>query len=915
MKSAPAPHAVPASEVLAGLDTGPSGLSPAEAAARLARLGPNTLPSEPPVGLLVLFIRQFKSPLIYVLLLAAIVSLALGELADGLFVFFALLLNAIIGFIQERSAQRSAEALKSLVVAHATVRRAGEDAEIAAQDLVLGDLVLLESGAKVPADLRLVRASGLEVDESLLTGESLTVDKRPDVVLTEDAPLGDRRNMVFAGTLVTRGRAEGVVVATAFDTQLGRIAADVLGAESGEPPLLQRMARFTSRVAIAVAVMVSLLGTLSLLQGATLHEVFILGVALAVCAVPEGLPVSITVALALGMSRMSRRNVVVRRLVAVESLGSCTFIATDKTGTLTLNALTVQRVVAPGERPWEVTGGGQVPEGGVQWPDDLDPAAAASLAGRIAEAGALCNEATLARKDGAWTQHGDAVDVALLVYAHKLGLTRGALEAAHPPLAALPFESERLFAASVHRVAGQPVAFVKGALERVLPMCTTMATRHGDAPLDAATLEAQARALAADGYRVLALASGPVPALAGETPPHLTADHLSDLTLVGLVGMIDPLRPEAPAAIEACRRAGIEVAMVTGDHPLTALAIARSLGLADTAEQVVTGPQLAEAAARSDAERDALVRRARVFARVSPRDKLEIVQALTRLGHFVAVTGDGANDAPALRAAHVGVAMGLRGTDVARETADLIISDDDFSSIVSGIEEGRVSYANVRKVIFLLISCGAAELILFTLAMAFGQPLPFTAVQLLWLNLVTNGIQDVALAYEPAEGDELRRRPRSPGEAIFDRSMIERVLLSALVMGAVTFAVFVTLLDAGWGLESARNSALLTLVLFQNVLVGSARSETRSAFALSPLRNRVLLIGTATAQLIHLGAMVTPGVRDVLGLQPVSLTHWLTLFGLSLTVLAAMELYKFVRRPAPRPVGGERLATEAGARS
>ena len=473
----------------------------------------------------------------------------------------------------------------------------------------------------------------------------------------------------------------------------------------------------------------------------------------------------------------------------------------------------------------------------------------------------------------------------------KQGIAKAEMNAAFPELDSIPFESERLFSATMNRVDGKPIAFVKGALERLLPMCSGMAAPAGTAPLDASLLETQAHFLANDGYRVLAFASGGINLRPGEV---FSEEHLSGLTLIGLVGMIDPLRAEAKAAVAACRDAGIEVAMVTGDHPATALAIARELELTGPVGQVVTGYDLKHA--RDEAEQDHLTGDSVVFARVEPQQKLDIVRSLQRNGHFVAVSGDGANDAPALRTAQVGVAMGKSGTDVARETAELIITDDNFSSMVAGIEEGRVAYANIRKVIFLLISTGAAEIVLFTLALLTGLPLPLLAVQLLWLNLVTNGIQHVALASEPAEGDELNRPPRPPQEPVFNRIMVERVVLSALAIGAVAFVLFQTLLNSGFSVDEARNGTLLLMVLFENVHVFNSRSETRSVFRHNPLRNPLLLFGTAAAQLIHIVAMYVPWLSNVLHVQPVSLHQWSQLLVLALSVLVVMELHKAVRK-------------------
>ncbi len=512
---------------------------------------------------------------------------------------------------------------------------------------------------------------------------------------------------------------------------------------------------------------------------------------------------------------------IVRRLVAVESLGSCTCIASDKTGTLTVNQLTARRVQFADQPAWEVSGEGLVPEGRFVLPQGAEMARHAPLLERLGLAAVLANEAVLARREGQWHGRGDTVDLALLVLAHKAGITQAAAQACAPELATIPYESDARFAASLNRGPAGPRASVKGAVETVLAMCTRMGTAEGEVALDADAVRAQA--LAGEGQRVLALADGP---LALEPTAALSREHLKDLCFVGLVAMTDPLRAEARDAVESCQGAGIHVVMITGDHPATAYAIAHDLGMAQQAEQVVTGAALAEAREEGEAAFDDKVRGARVFARIEPQQKLEIVSSLQRGGHFVAVTSDGVNDAPALRAAQVGVAMGRGGTDVARETAELVLADDNFASIVAGVEEGRVAYGNVRKVIFLLISTGAAEIVLFALALGVGLPLPLVAVQILWLNLVTNGMQDIALAFEPAEGNELQRPPRPPRERVFDRLMLERVGLSALVMGGIAFLAFQWMLGRGYTTEEARDATLLLMVLFENVQAFNSRSET-----------------------------------------------------------------------------------------
>ncbi|MFA5167284.1 MAG: HAD-IC family P-type ATPase [Candidatus Omnitrophota bacterium] len=888
------PHTKAAQTVFEIFSSDDQGLSHEEVERRLAIFGPNILPRAKAPSLFVVFLHQFLSPLIYILLIAALLSSILQHWSDAVFIMVVLLINAIIGTIQEYSAERSAEALQKLVATQARVLRAGEEKTLDASQLVPGDVVLLESGGKTPADLRLFTAQSLEVDESLLTGESTAVIKNATTILDQETTLGDRVNMAFAGTIVTRGRGRGMVTATGLGTEIGRLSAMLqLEKKGSKPPLLLRMEKFTAAIGYIVIAAAAIIFGVEVFRGSPWQDVFLLAVAFAVCAIPEGLPVAITVALSIGTRRMAKRHVIVRKLVAVEALGSCTVIASDKTGTLTVNQLTVRRIAFPGQRPWEITGEGMNPEDGrIQVPNLSFPENEKMLPERLARAAVLCNEGHLKKRDGRWDFNGDTVDVALLVMAHKAGLSKQKVMEESPQIAQIPFESEKQFAATVHRNGEKTRVFVKGASEKLISMCKFAATASGDVPLNTGDLESQAVELARNGYRVLAFAEGEVVL---EKEESLREEQLHGLTFLGMTGMIDPLRPEAKAAVEECKKSGIKVSMITGDHPETALAISRELGLADRMDQVVTGPQLKKALEAGPEVLDPLVRRAYVFARVEPEQKLHIVKSLIRSGEFVAVTGDGANDAPALSAAQVGVAMGERGTDVARESASLILTDDNFASIVAGVEEGRVAYGNVRKVIFLLISTGAAEIVLFLLALFARIPLPLFATQLLWLNLVTNGIQDVALAFEPAEGNEMKRPPRSPKERIFNPLMTGRTVLSAVVMGVIAFFFYQRLLAAGWATVDARNSLLLLMVLFENVQVFNSRSEFLSAFLHNPLRNPILFFGLIGAQLIHIGAMYTPWLKDVLGIHPVSLTHWLMLLGLASTVFIVMEIEKMIR--------------------
>jgi len=884
------PHAVGADECCRVLQTSPQGLTTESVQQRLLEFGLNSLPRKKSAGPFLIFTRQFANPLIYILLIAAILSLVVREWTDAGFIIGVLLLNALIGAIQEYQAQRSAEALEKLVSLDAVAIRDGIPEQIKADQLVPGDVVLLESGTKVPADIRLLQEHDLNVDESLLTGESIADTKNYRDVLAATTPVADRSNMLFGGTMVMKGRGSGVVVATGAGTELGKIATDVQRTEHTVPPLMLRMKTFTTWVGIIYVLVIAIIGLIAWMQGAALLNILLIAVALAVAAIPEGLPVAITVALAVGMSRMARSNVIIRRLIAAEALGSCTLIASDKTGTLTINQLTARCVRFPGQEAWLISGEGPDVSGEVKIPGDRDPRSAGDSIARLARIAVFCNEASMYRREQGWEFRGDTVDIALMIFGWKVGVRHEKLVQANPLRGVIPYESEQMFAASLNALQdGGGQVSVKGAAERVIPMCNRMLGPEGEQAINANELVRQVEELAAAGYRVLALADKHV----AETGNSLTDSELNDLCFVGLVGLIDPPRPEARQALEDCRHAGVSVVMITGDHPITALAIARQIGLAGPRSSAVTGNDLMKAQQNSPAEFRDLVTRSSIFARIDPHQKLLIVQVLRDAGHFVAVTGDGANDAPALRAAHVGVSMGRNGTDIARESSELIITDDNFASLVAGIREGRIAYANVRKVIFLLISTGAVEIVAFILALLVGLPLPLTAVQLLWLNLVTEGIQDVALAFEPGEGNEMNKPPRPPNQPIFNRLMIERVVISALTMGALAFTVFWYQYSiAGASLETSRNIALLFLVMFENIQVFNSRSETVSILEQPFLGNRLLLIGTLAAQLIHIAAMYTPGLSDLLDLQPVSFDQWLLLMATALSLLVVMELHK-----------------------
>ncbi|MDN7012085.1 HAD family hydrolase [Methanoculleus sp. FWC-SCC3] len=888
-------HALPAEDAAETLASPDEGLTDAEVARRRRIFGENALPQKRPPTVLEVFLRQFTSPLIYVLLAAGIISTLFADFTDAAFIFIVILINAVIGTFQEVKAERSATALQEMLKIHARVRRDGREATVPAEDLVPGDRLILESGDRVPADVRSVRAQSLAVDESLLTGESHAIQKRPDA-LDASLPLADRLNMLYAGSTIMSGRTTGVVVATGQNTEIGQIAETVTASEMGKPPLVLRMEDFSRKISIAVLAATGVLAIIVLGQGVPPLEVFFLAVALAVSAIPEGLPVALTVALSIATSRMAGRNVIVRFLAAVESLGSCTLIASDKTGTLTVNQQTARVVALPTGEMFSVTGAGYAGEGEVlDGSGDLVAGSARDRIEHLARAATISNEAGLERTDeGDWTHRGDAIDVAFLALTYKLGLDPAGIRESAPAVAEIPFESERRYAAVWYQEGEETLVAVKGAAETVIPSCRTMAGGpDGSMPLDPDRVQGDLETLTSRGYRVLAVARGRAEGeVSAENP------KLPPLELLGLVGFIDPIRPDVPDAVRRCRNAGVDVVMVTGDHPATALAIARELDIADSPDRVVTGAELGDDEVPTFSKFIDRVQGARVFARVTPLQKLRIVEAYRESGAFVAVTGDGVNDAPALRSANIGVAMGS-GTDVAKDTASLIVTDDDFASIVAGIEEGRYAYDNVRKVVYLLISTGFAEVLLFMLALIIGLPLPLLAVQLLWLNLVTNGIQDVALAFERGEPGVMNRPPRRPEEGIFNLVMIEEVLISGTVIALVAVGTWYWLLSNGWDEFAARNLIVLLMVLFENFHVFNCRSEYRSTFRVPISRNYFLIAGVVAAQGIHILALYIPVIQDILQLQPVSPVEWFLLLVLASSVVVVMEIFKAVRKHRP----------------
>lgn len=879
-------------QVFATLDADIQGLTQQEADSRLQLQGPNALPGPRRTSRFAILLRQLRSPLIYVLLAAAAASLALGHSSDAAFIGLVLVVNSLLGGWQEWRAEQQSLGLQQLMRLRASVLRDGTVVEVDARQLVCGDVVVLESGQRIPADLRLVTGQGLELDESLLTGESVAVLKDADWLGDPATLLADRRNMAYAGATVARGRAQGLVVATGSATQVGHLATTLDSMQAGKPPLTERMERFSRVIAVVVLAAAVLIGLVAVvIHHQSWLTMFTFAVALAVSAIPEGLPVAVTIALAIAARRMALRGAIVRNLPAVEGLGSCTLIASDKTGTLTCNRLAVCELRLPdgaSERiSMDAVSGTPAVAG--QGPVAQSPAVTPESAGlrRIVEIAVACNEARLLPDGAAGTGRGDPTEIALLQLGARYGLGREQLLTLWPQTAQIAFEPERQYAASLHRRDGSSWLAVKGAPERIFDMCALK-------PEERSTLHLLAARMASEGQRVLAVAENLLP-VAVDLPAPGTDP--AGLRFAGLIGMVDPPRPGAREAVQRCARAGIRVLMVTGDHPVTAQAIAVDLGIARVTDPVITGTDLLGATAQ---QTEQFVRDARVFARVTPAQKLSIVEAARRAGHYVAVTGDGVNDAPALRSANIGVAMGRGGTDVARDAADLVLSDDNFATIVAGVEEGRIAYRNIRHVVYLLTAAGIAEVVTVGVGVIAGLPLPLLPVQLLWLNLVTNGIQDVGLAFERAHGNELQVAPRPPSQPVFDRLMIQRGLLAGLWMSVIGLAAFIASLRAGVGVEQARNGLLFLMVLMQNVDALNARSETLSLLRLPMRANPVLVGGVALALSVHVLAMYVPWLQATLQLQPPSPRDWIVLPVLALTLLVAMEIQKWVwRRRAP----------------
>jgi len=849
------------------LETDPDkGLSAGIAASRLAQTGPNVLHEATRRHPLVMLASQFTDFMILVLIAAAVIAGIVGEPQDSIAIVVIVLLNGIIGFVQEYRAERAMAALKKMASPQARVIRDGQSSMIDATDLVPGDLVELEAGNIVPADLRLTELAALKVDESALTGESQPVEKQLAVLREADLPMGDRLNLAYKGTVATYGRARGLVVATGMQTELGKIAT-LLSGESGKTPLQKRLARFGQHLALVVLAICAIIFVAGWLRGEDPLVMLLTAVSLAVAAIPEALPAVVTISLALGAARMVKQNALIRRLPAVETLGSVTTICSDKTGTLTQNRMQVDRVLTAGETRPALQDAQRAP-----WRD-------------LGMAMALCNDAE-ADTEGKLT--GDPTETALLEAAQAAGFGKRDWQENFPRLAELPFDSGRARMSTLHRDGEGVLMLVKGAPEGMLPLCVEQLATTGTTAIDRTALQDEAEQMAAQGLRVLAFALKRLPGI----PDVLDADTLeTGLVFVGLAGLIDPPRPEAAESVAACKTAGIVPVMITGDHPATARAIAARLGIIGNGGRVLTGSDLARMSPE-DFEREA--ESVRVYARINPEQKIRIVQALQDKGEFVAMTGDGVNDAPALKMADIGVAMGKGGTDVAREAAAMTLLDDNFATIVHAVREGRRIFDNIRKFVKYTMTSNSGEIWTIFLAPFMGLPIPLLPIHILWINLVTDGLPGLALANETAERDVMRRPPRPPRESIFARGMWQHILWVGLLMGGVT------LLTQAWALHTGsahwQSMVFTVLTLSQLGHVLAIRSERESLFTQGVLSNRMLIGALLLTFALQMAVLYVPWLNPIFRTEPLSLAELAACLALSSVVFVAVEIEKALAR-------------------
>lgn len=852
-------------ETLKILETSEEGLTSKEANKRLEKYGANELPRPAEESIFHLFISQFENPIELILVMTVVFSFIAKEYIDAIALIFIILIDVIMGTYEEWKARKDAESLTNMIKVTARVIRNGKEIEIPSKDLTLGDLMLLESGDKISADARIIDSHNFQVNESSLTGESIGIVKN-NQVLNGEIPLAERKNMAYAGTTVITGRAQVIVTSTSTYTEIGRIADKVSHTEEEKSPLTIRIEKFSKQISIIIIFIAIITTCVLLSKGYPLNSIFLSVIALSVSAMPEGLPLALTMALTIASKRMAKKNVIVKKLNSVESLGSCTVIASDKTGTLTVNEQTAKEIVLADGSKYEITGSGYNGDGKVI------PVANAPLekAREIALLGAINNEAHLEFKGNTWDSFGDSIDIAFLSLAAKLNIT------SKPKIIeTIPYESENQFSAVFYKKGTDTYCTIKGSLEKVLTFSESKEEYHK-----------QNEELTKKGYRIIALADGKV--------NGTTLTDIKKLNFIGMVAFIDPIRDEVKSSLKECQKAGIKVVMITGDHPLTAFSIAKELGLCSKKEEVATFKEVEEYRKKGEKKFDEFVSKIKVFSRVTPLDKLDIVNSFKRQGEFIAVTGDGVNDAPAIKAANIGIAMGS-GTDVAKETASMIVTDDNFTSIVEGIKEGRTAYSNIRKIILFLLGCGFAEVTFFLLSIAFGYDIPLVAIQLLWLNIITDGMQDVALSFEKTEKDVMSAKPRSTKESLFSKDLMIEVLILGTTISLAVFLTWKFMLDNETDLITARSVIMMLMVFIQNVDVLNCRSEKKSVFKKTLLDNKIVILtvfGSIILQIIVSELDFTAKFLKVTPLAPITIAE---IFFLSLIVIVVFEIYKVMR--------------------
>ena len=874
-------HANSADFALKRTNSNMSGLLQEEAENRLKQNGQNVLPQKKAKSFLFLLFKEFLNPIVIILFVAMAFSFVVGEIVDALVVLGIILIDAIIGAIQEKRAQRIASSLANMIKVKSRVLRDGIKQEIDAKNLVVGDIVYLESGDKISADMRILECSNFTVDEALLTGESINSQKDVEIV-DKNVPLGDRTNMVFSGSSVITGRAICVVVGTATNTEIGKISTKLNSVEDQKSPLNIRISKFSKQISIAIVAIAVLIFIIMLIQKNPFREILLVVIALAVSAMPEGLPLAVTMALTVASNRMSKNNVVVKNLNAVESLGSCTVIATDKTGTLTLNEQTAKIITLPNGQEFNVTGSGYNDNGKVECDSDSVPELS-----RIAFLGTINNESQFKKDKEKFSYFGDSIDIAFKVLGAKMKTKIKGYKIIHQ----IPYESENKYSAVVFEEQDKNICTVKGSLERILEFSSKMKDGNKLVDLNKEAIERQNEDLAKRGYRVIALAEGKL----RKKHSYSEAD-LKDLTFVGLVGFIDPVRPETKNSIKQCHDAGIKVVMITGDHPLTALSIAKDINIANNKSQVATGKEVENMFAKGEKEFDDFVKSKTVFSRVTPTDKLHIVESMKRQGEFVAVTGDGVNDSPAIKSAHIGIAMGS-GTDVSKETADMIILDDNFNSIVTGVKEGRCAYSNIRKITYFLLSCSIAEVLFFVLAMVSGAGTPLLPIQLLWLNIVTDGFQDLSLSLEKPEQNIMNDKPRSTKESLFTKSMVSQCLISGGFIGLIVYGSWMILLNVlKLNIVVARALVMTLMVFLQNFHALNCRSEKTSIFKMNHKSNWFFYVAVLLSVVLQILFTEIKALSQLLKLTTIPYSIMFALVGISTIILVVSEIYKLIYR-------------------